>query len=277
MKFKHLFYIILFIAGFSRGYAQPLFQKPLKSSQKSSSMGTYYLGMKVGCPWSVLAKSDLDNITYLGHWGYLGGLTAERFFQHFSLGIEACWTEKGTRMRRQSTYQVSLNQEGTITKEISATFDVINIRIPFTYYLTSEMGKGKVIPYLFVAPHVDLPMPICITREPHRWIPSIGNPFIQTTTSNEQTDVVKTPIHPSLNAGISAGTGLLTVIPTGGSTMLLKLDVGMSQGLINMATQKLKEEGVVILSQSIEASITLLFQLKRTLHDACHNFQNHKR
>lgn len=260
MKLGYLLHIILIAAGISTGYAQQQFRKPLRSPSETNSMGKYYLGVKMGCPWSVLTKSDLDNTTYSGHWGYLAGVSGECFFNRFSLGLETCWAQKGTRMHRESIYQVSLNQNGTIIKEISVSYNVINIRVPATYYLTSIMGRKKPIPYLFVAPTVDIPVPF--TRA------TLEN----TVTGTQSTSTIQT-IYPGLNAGVAAGLGMMTALPMGGSTMLMKLDLGMNQGLINMATKTIKEEGVVILSQSLEASITLLFQLKKRLHDACHSFR----
>ena len=176
-------------------------------------------------------------------------------------------------MNIQSTYQISLTDEGTLTKEISAVYDVAAIRVPLTYYLTGDVGKKKIAPYLYLAPSVEIPLPICFQWDKNSVIPHLSEPTITHTTQYISTTSATQAIRPGLNAGVSAGIGVLTHLTTGGSSMLIKVDAGMNQGLVNMATSELKQKGVLILSQSLEASLTVLFQLKKPLHDACHAFR----
>ena len=224
-----------------------------------------------------MSKNDLSKTTYLGHWGYLIGISGEHVFNQFSIGLDACLIQRGTRMRRQSVFQVSLNEQGTSTKEITAVYDVASISIPLTYYL-SQMNQGKrVTPYLYLAPSVDLPLPFCFRHDEEQGKFLFSEPTM-TTVSQISTNTTSTTLSNQvfssrLNASVSAGIGLLVRIPSGGSDIRLKVSAGCNQGLINLATDALKQDGVVILSQSLEASVTLLFQLKKPLHDACHAFK----
>lgn len=265
MTIKKTLLLLFLLTGLCSGYAQRQFRKPLKSSSVSHSLsGSNYIGMRMGLGWNVLWKNDLSKTTYLGHWGYLIGITGEHLFNQFSIGLDACWMQRGTRMRRESNFQVSLTEEGTINKEITAVYDVASFSIPLTYYLDNTRQGKRITPYLYLAPMIEIPLPF---RE-----------AILTSTTEVSSNTVNVSqssqvFQPGLNAGVSAGIGMLVRIPVGGSDFRIKVNAGGHQGLVNLATDNLKQEGVVILSQSLEASITLLFQLKKPLHDACHTFR----
>ena len=281
MKVKNILLLLFLFTGLCSGYAQRQFRKPLKSSSESYSLsGSNYIGLKLGSGWNVLSKNDLSKTTYLGHWGYLVGITGEHLFNQFSIGLDACWIQRGTRMRRQSNFQVSLTEEGTITKEISTAFDVASISIPLTYYLGTKQGK-RITPYLYLAPTIEIPLPYCFRWDNEQGKLVFAEPVLtstmQITTSTNNTTLISQTFLPRLNAAVSAGVGLMVRIPVGGSDFRLKVNAGGHQGLINLATENLKDEGIVILTQSLEASVTLLFQLKKPLHDACHTFRKQKR
>ena len=70
--------------------AQGQYRKPLKSSNQSIlGFSNYNIGLKIGCPWSVMLKSDLNNTAYDGHVGYLIGILGERNFGRWSVGLES--------------------------------------------------------------------------------------------------------------------------------------------------------------------------------------------
>ena len=273
MKIKFIILIMIIATGLSNGYAQQ-FRKPLKASSEVGSMkGQYHIGIKLGGLCAFLSKNDLNNATYLGHWGGLAGIHAERYFRRTSWGLEVGWAQRGTRLHRQSTYQLSVHEEGTITKEVTAAYDVVSARIPWTYLFSAGRSK-KVIPYLFVSPAVEIPLSVSLQCQEGHWAPSFTEASMTTTTTiNTSQSSTSQPLRPGLNLCAVAGAGLLVNVSTSGATMLLKFDIGMNQGLLNLATVPLKAQGIVIRSQCIEASLSLSFQLKKPLHDACHTFQ----
>lgn len=260
------------------GLAQRQFQKPLRSetSGVSKLSGNYYLGMKIGCPWSILMKSDLQNSSYDGRWGALLGISGERYFQHYSLGFDAFYAQRGTKMHRENDYQISFQENGKRLVNLTAAYDVAALRVPFTYYLL-RLDK-KAIPYLFIAPELDVPLPKALVLQEKSWLPTFGDPIMVTNEMFIQngdtiTQSRESTISPRLNVSAVAGAGMLVQVNTGGSTMLLKFDVGLNIGLMNQATDADKKLGTVILSHSIEACATILFRLKKPLRDACHTFE----
>ena len=81
MTMKRLLLIGLLLTLFCRyeTYAQRQFRKPLKSTNQSMlGFSNYNVGLKVGCPWSYMTKTDLKETAYDGHFGYLIGIVGER-------------------------------------------------------------------------------------------------------------------------------------------------------------------------------------------------------
>lgn len=220
-------------------------------------------------------KTDLQNSSYDGRFGVLLGISGERYFQHFSLGVDVFYAQRGTKMHRENNYQISFQEYGKRFVELSAAYDVVALRVPFTYYLL-DLSK-KAVPYLFIAPEMDLPLPIALLPQEKTWLPTIGAPIMKTKEIFIQHgDTIiqshQSAISPRLNVSAVAGAGMLIQVHTRGSTMLLKFDVGVNVGLLNQATDANKGQGTVILSHSLEACATLLFRFKRPLRDACHYF-----
>ena len=146
--------LLFFLAAVSSGMAQPRFRKPLKEQTPATfRFGNYHLGLKAGCPWNLLTKSDLAPI-YLGHFGYEFGLSAERNFKRLSVGMEVLWASRGTRMMGQSTYQPSLHTIDVMRYETAIAYEVLTARTPITWYLMSPTAQ-RATPYLFVAPGVE--------------------------------------------------------------------------------------------------------------------------
>ena len=151
---KPLLLLLLLSTLVSTGMAQPRFRKPLKDYQtKNTRFGDWHVGMKIGCPWNLLTKSDINPV-YLGHFGYEFGLSAERHFKSLSVGLDVLWASRGTRMMGLSTYQSSLHSFETMSYETAIAYDVLTARTPLTWYLMPPNTR-KVTPYLFVAPGIE--------------------------------------------------------------------------------------------------------------------------
>lgn len=268
MKIRFLIGILLFSMLATTGYGQRQFkrqyQKALSNSHESNpTLGKYYLGINAGCPASWITLSHLDETTVKPNIGYQAGIAGERFFKNYSIGLYASLAQHGVHMHNSRTYEVSLTQTGTVERTMNIRYDVVAIRIPVAYYLRSIFSSKKLAPYVFIAPKVDLPVPI-------------GNPTMETTfaINNGSAPVVdKKTIHPNMDAGAIAGIGLMmNVGADGNASMLLKFDLGMNMGMLNQATASAQEEGLFMRSQGIEANLTLLFRLKKPLRDAGYYF-----
>ena len=264
----------------STGKAQPAFRKPLKeSSVYGNRYSDYHIGLKIGCPWSVLTRSDIDPI-YLGHFGGELGITAERSFKSLAVGLEFLWAQRGTRMFGKSTYQSSLHDLNTLRFETAIAYDVITLRSPITWYLMPP-AYNMVTPYLFVAPGVEHSLMKRLNFPADSFKAFLESPL--TDPSITYTEYVGDQTHPSspepwtppfLNAYLLAGTGVMISIPSKTIPLRIKCDVGVNIGMMNLASKALKKQNVSIRSHGLEAGLTLMFDIHPPLRDACYYFGN---
>lgn len=268
--------------------AQRQFRKPLKSQKQGTNLAfsDYTIGVKLGCPWSLMMDSDLKKVTYSGNFGYSLGLVAERYFQRLSVGVEGLFSQKGTKMYYDMPYQVSLTEEGKFHREYFMGYNVVSVRVPITYYFKGAVKDDKVVPYLFVAPQVDIPLKFNATLRDSKFL--YENPPSQTTitTYGDYGDTIRRAVNVKslLNVSALAGVGLMARIPTESSAIIIKFDLAANFGLRNLAEEgfiwkkdssgKLvrKENSRIIRSHDAEANLTIIFPIKRRLRDACYYF-----
>lgn len=267
--------------------AQGQFNKPLKSQKQNANLAVsdYTIGFTVGCPWSVMTKSDLSNVKYSGNIGYSAGLLVERYFSRFSLGLEGLFSQKGTRVSYEMPYQISLNDDGVFARESYLGYNLISVRLPVSYYLKGTFKDDKVIPYFFIAPQIDLPLPFNAAFRDGKF--SYG-PVVTTTITNYGSfhDEVNHPAtmdwKKSWNTGILAGVGLMARIPTEISAIIIKFNVALNYGLLNLAWEKIDGGSplgiflpgdLCIRSHDVEANLSVVFPIKRQLKDACYYLQ----
>lgn len=282
---RNLVISIVLLVAFSLS-AQAQFRKPLKSERRESNLAfsDYTIGLKFGCPWSVMLDSELTEVTYQGNIGYSVGIVAERYFSKFSLGIEGLFAQKGTEMHYDMSYQQSLSVNGIYHREFSWGYNVVSVRTPLTYYFKGTFKDDKVIPYLFIAPQVDIPLAFNATLKQGK---PVMEPTEQTTitTYGNFAETIKNNASPSLNISAIGGLGLMGRIPTDGSAIIIKFDVGANYGLRNLAEEgfiwrwdqtanKLvpKENSRIIRAHDVEAHLSVIFPIKKRLRDACYYF-----
>lgn len=265
MKNKYTILIVIFILISSGIDAQVRFRKPLKSSQeKQTGFSDYNIGLKVGCPWSILHNPELSKSVYDGHFGYLAGIVVERKFSRFSVALEGTFAQKGTKMHNVRDYQISLSQTGTLRTELSTAYNVITIRVPFIYYLNKLSGNSKMLPYVFVGPEVDLPSPVNIRFTEGTF--SVDSLSTLSVSYGENTLPVTTTFKPMINVSAVVGAGTVFQIPTVGSNLLLKVDAAVNLGQLNQTTTA----DVRLFGHSLELSVSLLFPIKKRLLDGCY-------
>lgn len=268
--------------------AQRQFRKPLKSQKQGTNLAfsDYTIGVKLGCPWSLMMDSELQKVNYSGNFGYSLGLVAERYFQRLSVGVEGLFSQKGTKMYYDMPYQVSLTEEGNFHREYFMGYNVVSVRVPITYYFKGAVKDDKVVPYLFIAPQVDIPLKFNATLRDIKFL--YENPPSQTTitTYGDYGDTIRRAVNVKslLNVSALAGVGLMARIPTESSAIIIKFDLAANFGLRNLAEEgfiwkkdssgKLvrKENSRIIRSHDAEANLTIIFPIKRRLRDACYYF-----
>ena len=155
---KKLIIVVLLLITLPKGYAQGQFRKPLKPQGRanSSALSKYAIGVKGGCPWSVMPKSDLQMVSYDGYFGYAAGLVVESYFNRFSISLETLFSKKGTKMHYDYPYQTGFNTSAIFHRDFLLDFSTITARIPITYYFKGTFKGDKVIPYLFLGPEHNL-------------------------------------------------------------------------------------------------------------------------
>lgn len=282
MKSLRLFFPLLLLLSMlsPTALAQRTFRKPLKElNTYENRYSNYHVGLKIGCPWSLLTKSDITP-QYLGRFGGELGITAERSFQSLAVGVEVLWAQRGTRMFGQSTYQSSLHELDTMRFETAIAYDVLTARVPITWYLLPP-AKNKVVPFLFVAPGIEhAPKDYRLNLPVDSLAAFLDKPI--TTPTITYTEIIgdeppssieKSWTPPFLNVYVVAGTGVMVSIPSKTVSLHLKFDLGVNVGLLNLATKALQEQNVSIRSHGAETSLTLLFDINPPLRDACYYFQ----
>lgn len=282
MKKRFVILILFALACLTQVQAQGQFRKPLKSTSYSQlGVSNYNVGLKLGCPWSYLDKSDLSETTIQGNFGYLVGLFGERNIGKWSVGLEACFAQRGTNMFNETEYQISLNEDGMVRTTYTLAYNVVTVRVPVTYYFKGLIKDDKVIPYLFVGPEVDIPLPFnfdlmgfsldTVAAVTQKYDGPTGEHFYY-----EQRD----SFEPGLNVSIVGGLGLMSKIRTENSAFYLKFDVAYNRGLFNMAVPTseawkwlFEDQGTTLFMHDVEASLSIVIPIKKILHDACHNIQ----
>ena len=273
MDKRLLFCILLMMLVCLDVQAQRKFRKPLKSTNNQAILGfsNYNVGMKVGCPWSVMIDSDLQETTYEGHFGYLAGFFVERSINRWSIAAEVDFAQKGTKMHNEREYQISLGQIGKLKTIYSVAYNVISLRFPVTYYFKGIMD-GKVVPYVFAGPQVDLPMKFNLNLNDFS-IDSIVMAHLEKFDGPKGEDPYSNdPINfnPVLNVSAFAGLGLMSKIRFANSAIIFKLDAGVNYGILNLAKPEAKKRGGSIHAHDLEVNFSVVYPIKKILHDACY-------
>ena len=268
-------------------HAQGQFNKPLKSQKQGANLAfsDYTLGFVFGCPWSYMPKSDLHDVTYQGNIGYSAGMVAERYFNRFSLSLEGLFSQKGTKMYYEMPYQITLNNDGVYHREFYFGYNLISVRLPVSYYLKGTFKDDKVIPYFFVGPQIDIPLPFNASFKDGKFSVDTTTYSTNITTFGNSHSEVKELVSMGLNASVLAGMGLMARIPTEGSAIIIKFNVALNYGLINLAWESNTDDTFFdqlgmfltgdkcIRAHDLEANLSVVFPIKRRLRDACYYLQ----
>lgn len=270
---------------FCRGtYAQRQFSKPLKTtSQSMLGFSNYNVGVKLGCPWSYMTKLGLNETASVSHFGYLIGIIGERNLGKWSVALESALAQKGARMHNEQPYQLSLTQTGILKTQYEVAYNVLAVRIPVTYYFRGMAKEDKVVPYVFIGPEIDIPLGFNMNLMPF----SMESPVASVTqqydgpTGNNPLPLKKNSFDLGLNASIAAGVGLMTIIRFENSAIIFKLDAAYNRGLLNLGVPTeeawkwpFEPQEKQIFAHNMEINFSIVYPIKKILHDACYNFRS---
>ena len=258
-------------------HAQGQFRKPLKATRQSQlGFSNYNIALKLGCPWSYLAKSDLRETTYDGNFGYLIGIAAERNLGKWSVGLEATFAQKGTKMHNEKPYQISLTQDGILKTQYQVGYNVATVRVPVTYYFKGMVKDDKVVPYIFIGPEVDIPLGFNFDL----WSFKTESPIMATKrrfdgpTGQDPLPEKAEPFDPGINLSAAAGIGFMSKIRFENSAIIFKFDAAFNYGILNLASEGSRwsqTEGIH--AHDAEICFSIVYPIKKILHDACHHIQ----
>ncbi|MBO7084068.1 MAG: outer membrane beta-barrel protein [Bacteroidales bacterium] len=260
-----LIFTLMALAG-AKGFAQGQFRKPLKSTRQSiQGFSNYNVGLKVGCPWSYMQKLALKETTYNGNFGYLAGIFLERNLGRWSVGLESTFAQKGSKMHNEKEYEISLANFGILKTTYSVAYHVVTVRVPVSYYFKGMIKDDKVIPYVFVGPEFDIPLDTMVESVTQRFDgPNGDNPLPEK----------KEAFKPIPNLSAVAGLGLMTKLRFENFSLILKFDAAFNYGILNLASKEKRwsqTEGIH--AHDVEVNFSVVYPIKKILHDACHNLQ----
>lgn len=282
MKRTLLIGILLFLLFWGETYAQRQYKKPLKStSQSMLGFSNYNIGVKLGCPWSYMTKSDLVKTVNEGHFGYLIGITGERNLGKWSVAVESALAQKGAKMHNDKTYQISLLQYGTLKTQYEVAYNVLTVRIPVSYYFKGMIRDDKIVPYVFAGPEVDIPLGFNfdLLKLSLDSVAAITQQFDGPTGENPLPQKIEA-FKPGINVSMVAGLGFMTKIRFENSAILFKFGVAYNRGLMNLAVPTeeawkwpFETQDKRIFANDVEVSVSIVYPIKKILHDACYNFR----
>lgn len=265
--------VLLIACCCAEGVAQEFFKKPLKASKHAQSgLSPYNIGVKFSCPWNTMAISYLNDTRHLGLFGYAIGITGERNFNKISIGLESTFAQKGTRMENTKLFQTSLDDDpptGTLVSRYYLAYNVITIRIPITWYLQGILSNDNFIPYLYAGPEIDIPSPFNILFVDGGF--KIGDPYniIRRRENNGPAVTTLGNTTPVFNTSAVLGLGIMLKLPTESSTLFFKFDAAFNYGIRNLSATVDEK----IHAHDLEVNATILFPIKKRLHDACYSFR----
>ena len=241
----------------------------------------YNIGVKLGCPWSYMTKSDLVKTVNEGHFGYLIGITGERNLGKWSVAVESALAQKGAKMHNDKTYQISLLQYGTLKTQYEVAYNVLTVRIPVSYYFKGMIRDDKIVPYVFAGPEVDIPLGFNfdLLKLSLDSVAAITQQFDGPTGENPLPQKIEA-FKPGINVSMVAGLGFMTKIRFENSAILFKFGVAYNRGLMNLAVPTeeawkwpFETQDKRIFANDVEVSVSIVYPIKKILHDACYNFR----
>lgn len=264
-------------------YAQDQYRKPLKSTNHQSILGfsNYNIGLKFGCPWSYMTKSDLKETVSDGNFGYLVGIVGERNLGKWSVALESTFAQKGAKMHNTKPYQISLSQYGTLRTEYEVAYNVVTARIPVTYYFKGTVKEDKIVPYIFAGPEVDVPLGFNFDLLAFKMndVKAVIRRF-DGPNGDDPLPEIPEDFQPGINVSMVAGAGVMSKIRFENSAIIFKLDIAYNRGLMNLGVPTaeawkwpFEQQERQIFAHDVEVNFSIVYPIKKILHDACYNFK----
>ena len=233
--------LILFVSAFLLGntaYAQ--FKKPLEDSNKGPKEAKYNVGVVGGGTWTHWLHFGGTGTYYHQPFnvGPTFGVTVERMLSSdVSVAIEGMFTMRNTHLDYLVlNFPVAINVNKDFYRQYDANYNEINVQVPLTYYFS----RGKIRPYMFVAPRFTLPLSGKMTWQ-KKEILGYGTDhehYSDENVVNETVDMTAQNMR-GWNIGAVVGGGVRFKIAIGDYYyFLVRVDGSLHGGFINSFSQE---------------------------------------
>jgi hypothetical protein len=283
-KSTSIFLLVLLLISSA---AQAQFKKPLQSaSSKVNSMeARYNIGLIGGVTSTYWFHFGGTKTKYQEpfNFGIVGGLSVERMMNpNLSLGIQGLYAMRNLQINYEVlNFPIALNESKDFYRQLDINYQEVNIQVPLTYYLS----KSSIRPYVFVAPHVSIPLSGKMIWQ-KKEILNYGTADQHYSETGATVDTVEMNAQNTRqwNIGLVAGVGVMFKLNMNNYYFLIKADISAHADVINSFTKEEihgESQNVVgagyidpyllgtRFNTDATAKITFMFPLKKQLQGAC--------
>ena len=253
---------------------QAQFARPLKSkSLICRNTSPFSIGITGSFAANDMLYSSVSKAKLNPYLAPTGGLAFEwNTMRGLAVGLDASYAMRGSNEDFATEFLTSYSTTTFARVDYAMRMNAVEVRIPITWY----MGYGETFrPYVYVAPRFDL------------WLN--GNLRWERTYDNEsyapvtyESELNKATMQP-YDISAVAGVGICSRIMVKQTRIFLKFDLSYGMSVLNNFSQQEVEETVTFQGwgdiehetlgqrrlQNVEARLTLLVPLRKSLKDAC--------
>lgn len=265
---------ILILSLFSVASLQAQFAKPLKSKNLTCrNTSAFSIGVTGSFAANDMQYSAVSKAKLQPYLAPTGGLAFEwNTMQRVSVGLDASYAMRGSNEVFATEFLTSYTTTTFARIDYAMRMNAVEVRIPVTYYF----GYGETLrPYVYIAPRFDLWL-----NGNLRWERGYDDESYAPVTY--ESDLNKATMQP-YDISAVAGIGLCSRLMFGQTRLFLKFDLSYGMSVLsNFSPQEVDESipfhgwgdiGHETLGkrrlQNVEARLTVLLPLRKSLKDAC--------
>ena len=266
--------VVLVFCVLSAISMQGQFAKPLKNvNYVCRNTSPFSIGVTGSFAANDMQYSAVSKATLSPYLSPTGGIAVEwNTMRRFSIGLDASYAMRGTNEVFATEFLTSYSTTTFARVNYTMRMNAVEIRIPFTDYFGYD---ESIRPYVYVAPRFDLWL-----NGDLRWERTYDDDsYSPVLYESELTDVTIQPYEISAVAGV----GLCNRIMIKRTQVYLKFDLSYGISVLSNFSQKEIDEAIPFQGwgdiehetlgqrrlQNVEARLTLLVPLRKSLKDAC--------
>lgn len=269
---KHVFLLIISLLSVASLQAQ--FAKPLKSKNLvCRNTSPFSIGITGSFAANDMLYSAVSKAKLNPYLAPTGGLAFEwNTMRGLAVGLDASYAMRGSNEDFATEFLTSYSTTTFARVDYAMRMNAVEVRIPITWY----MGYGETFrPYIYVAPRFDLWL-----NGKLRWERTYDDESYDPVTY--ESELNKATMQP-YDISAVAGVGICSRIMVKQTRLFLKFDLSYGMSVLsNFAKQEVDESipfqgwGDIAHEtlgqrrlENLEARLTLLMPLRKSLKDAC--------